>query len=87
MPCYGPPLTNHEIEKQQIRKELEREKTLLRAEAILCGIFRMFELAAKKEYVDELLDHVDWAQVGCSKRSAIRWWRRHKDADVAEGIK
>lgn len=44
----------------------------------LCGIFTLLEKEGKLE---EILDLLDWKEMGISIAEVIDWWNKHQDED------
>lgn len=47
-------------------------------QALLCG---SFTLAEKTGTLDDLLDKMDWKEVGVSRKTTLEWWEKHKKED------
>jgi hypothetical protein len=65
MPCYTGPITE---EERKINGMLPEQHA-----AVLCGIISAVGI--------EILDRVDWKEVGVSKELVLRWWALHQRDD------
>lgn len=75
MPCY----TMTAADEDRIAEE--RERLLVRSQAILCGIFTALE---KHETVfKKILNEVNWDEVGVTRKDALAWFKKHKARDAA----
>lgn len=66
MPCYTGPITERELNLSDSMSERQQI-------AVLCGIVSALGI--------EILDRVDWKEVGVSKELVLRWWNRHQRDD------
>lgn len=48
-------------------------------EAILCGVFSAFHPGP----LQDLLNIVNWKEVGVTQEETETWWKKHKQSDIA----
>jgi len=71
MPC----IDDYPVPPAQNANEAKSEAAMLGA--VVCGIYRKYP---------EILDNLDWEQIGISRMRLDKWWESHKARDKAKQI-
>ena len=90
MPCR---VYSDKEERDMAYDELrEVQENLKDLEALLCGVFSVFDescpgggyyvsLGGTDIFLDEVLSEVDWKEAGVNREFAEKWWEKHKMSD------
>lgn len=70
MPCYDG--GQRDEDERQVRQDAHEMK------AILCGLLTVLD---RKSQTDNVLDLVDWKEVGVSRKKVHGWWMAHRAED------
>lgn len=51
-------------------------------EAVVCGIFTQMESQPIEGLLDDILDNLDYEEMGVTRGEIEGWWKAHKKADI-----